>query len=89
MIETRQRSFAKAALWRIIGIAWTWIGAYLILGWLPEGYRSAGLAATLIVVYHHSTRMLVYYAYERMWDRVRWGRLTQPLGKDNRQESTL
>lgn len=89
MIETRKRSFVKAAFWRVIGIAWTWIGAYLILGWLPEGYRSAGLAATLIVVYHHSTRMLMYYAYERLWDRVQWGRLTQTPVKEKEQESTL
>ena len=30
--------------------------------------------ATLIVVYHHSTRMIMYYFYERIWTSVRWGR---------------
>jgi hypothetical protein len=64
----------KSLLWRLIGILWTWIGAYIILLLVPPSKSSAALIAMLIVVYHHSTRMVMYYAYERIWASVSWGR---------------
>ena len=74
MPETRRRSVTKSLLWRLIGIVWTWVGAYLIILWTPERFQKAVWISTFIVVYHHSTRMVMYYAYERFWSRVRWGR---------------
>lgn len=74
--ELRRRSLLKSLLWRIIGIVWTWGGAYIILLLVPPTRRSAVLIATLIVIYHHSTRMVMYYAYERIWASVSWGRST-------------
>jgi uncharacterized membrane protein len=53
---------------------WTWVGAYVILLLIPPAQRSAALIATRIVIYHHSTRMIMYYAYERIWASVAWGR---------------
>ncbi len=79
-IESKRRTIVKALLWRIIGIVWTWVGAYFILIFIPEQYKSAAIIATLIVVYHHSTRMIMYYFYERIWSSVSWGRTeTVPL----------
>ena len=72
--ELRRRSLVKSLLWRFIGILWTWIGAYIILLLIPPSKSSAALIATLIVAYHHSTRMVMYYAYERIWASVSWGR---------------
>jgi uncharacterized membrane protein len=72
--ETRRRTLVKTILWRLIGIAWTWIGAYLILRLTPERYRSAAAVATFIVLFHHSTRMVMYYAHERVWAGIRWGK---------------
>ena len=74
MVEMRRRTLVKTVTWRVIGIFWTWIGAYLILLFAPRGYRSAALLSSLIVVYHHSTRMVMYYAYERIWNRIAWGK---------------
>jgi len=74
MIETRRRTLVKAIAWRLIGILWTWIGAYAILLFTPARYRSAALLSALIVAFHHSTRMAMYYGYERLWDAVAWGR---------------
>ena len=82
MFETRRRSVTKTLIWRVIGIFWTWVGAYLILLFTPERYRSAGWCATFIVVYHHSTRMVMYYLYERLWARVEWGK--QDMGPATR-----
>ncbi|MFW2368558.1 MAG: hypothetical protein ACN4GW_19250 [Desulforhopalus sp.] len=72
--ELHRRSLVKSLLWRVIGVVWTWVGAYIILLFVPPSRQSAALIATLIVVYHHSTRMIMYYAYERVWASVKWGR---------------
>ena len=85
-MELRRRSLVKALLWRVIGIAWTWAGAYVILILVPPSRRSAALVATLIVVYHHSTRMVMYYAYERAWAAVPWGKTEAPLPMSRREK---
>ncbi len=74
MTETRRRTLVKTVTWRAIGIAWTWIGAYLILLLAPERYQTAAILSTLIVAFHHSTRMAMYYGYERIWDGIAWGK---------------
>ena len=84
--ELRRRSLAKSLLWRLIGVVWTWAGAYIILQLVPPSRRSAALIATLIVVYHHSTRMLMYYAYERLWASVAWGRDVAPSPMSRREK---
>ena len=76
LLELKRRSIAKSLIWRFIGIIWTWTGAYLILLFTPAEYRTAGLLATFIVIYHHSTRMIMYYFYERIWAWVSWGKVT-------------
>lgn len=78
MKELRRRSLVKSLLWRVIGVVWTWIGAYIILLFVPPSRQSAAFIATLIVIYHHSTRMFMYYAYERIWASVKWGRSSLP-----------
>jgi hypothetical protein len=81
--ELHRRSLVKSLLWRVIGVVWTWIGAYLILLLVPPSRQSASLIATLIVVYHHSTRMIMYYVYERIWVSIAWGQDTpgDPLSR--------
>lgn len=74
--EIRRRSMVKALLWRVIGIVWTWIGSFLILLFTPEKYSKASIIASLIVIYHHSTRMIMYYFYERIWSVVSWGKVS-------------
>jgi len=74
MVETRRRTLVKTVAWRLIGIAWTWIGAYLILLLTPERYRSAAVLSILIVAFHHTTRMAMYYGYERFWNAIAWGK---------------
>ena len=76
----------KSLLWRLIGIVWTWVGAYFIILLLPEGKAKATLAATLIVAYHHSTRMVMYYFYERWWGRINWGRTENPEPVSRREK---
>jgi len=84
MAETKRRTLVKTVTWRLIGIVWTWIGAYVILLFTPERYQSAVALSTLIVAFHHSTRMAMYYGYERVWSDIAWGRCEagSPLAGD-------
>ena len=83
--ELKRRSLLKSLLWRVIGIIWTWVGAYVILLFIPPSRRSAALVATIIVVYHHSTRMIMYYFYERIWASVSWGARGSPRPMSRRE----
>ncbi len=76
-LELRRRTITKSLIWRLIGIVWTWVGAYFILLLTPQRFRSASLMATAIVIYHHSTRMIMYYLYERIWSNICWGRIDE------------
>ena len=73
--ESHRRTIVKSLIWRFIGIFWTWGGAFVIISFLPDSQKNALVIATLITAWHHSTRMLMYYAYERIWMKVSWGRL--------------
>ena len=72
--ELKKRSLTKTILWRVIGIVWTWIGAYLIVLFMPENLKKASIIASAVVIYHHSTRMIMYYFYERIWNNIAWGK---------------
>ena len=72
--EFRRRTIVKSILWRLIGVVWTWIGAYFIVLIVPPTAKNAPMIATLIVLYHHSTRMVMYYLYERYWAGISWGK---------------
>jgi hypothetical protein len=75
MIETKRRTVVKSLLWRVIGVIWTWLGAYFIILLIPENMKKASIIATLIVIYHHSTRLVMYYFYERIWATINWGKI--------------
>jgi len=77
LLELKRRSVAKSLIWRFIGISWTWIGAYLILLFTPAKYKTEAWLATFIVIYHHSTRMIMYYFYERIWASISWGKINR------------
>ncbi len=75
--ESHRRTIVKSLLWRFIGIFWTWGGAFVIISLLPDAQKNAVVIATLVTAWHHSTRMLMYYGYERIWMKVSWGKLGQ------------
>lgn len=78
--ELRRRTILKTIIWRIIGIAWTWFGAYFIILIVPPTWKNAAVIATLIVIYHHSTRLIMYYFYERIWTAISWGKYDSDQG---------
>jgi len=63
--ETRTRSIVKAAIWRVIALAVT----YLIV-WLFTGSIETSIIITLIA---NLLKTVLYYALERVFQRVEWG----------------
>lgn len=65
-MDSRLRTFVKAALWTLIGLlVMTGVG-FAVTGSLT---MSGGMAATNSLL-----GLLIYVAYERIWARIRWGR---------------
>ena len=84
LLEMRRRTVVKSLIWRLIGVIWTWLGAYFIILLVPPTLKNAPMIATLIVVYHHTTRMIMYYLYERIWVSVDWGIVDESDGSIRR-----
>lgn len=65
-METHERSFLKALTWRFLASLTTVILVLVFTGDLT-------LAGT-VGVFDITSKLLIYYAHERAWDRVDWGR---------------
>ncbi|OSM01362.1 DUF2061 domain-containing protein [Magnetofaba australis] len=66
VMESRARSIAKTASWRILATMDTFLISWVITGSL----KFAGGIASLEVF----TKLALYYGHERAWSRVLWGR---------------
>jgi len=66
MTVTKARSFAKALSYRIWGTLSSFVVAYVIT-------RSASLSGA-IAFWETVVKVFIYYAHERGWNRVNWGR---------------
>ena len=62
------RSVAKAVSWRVVGTIDTFLVSYLILGEDNWGEASAIAAVDFV------TKMILYFAHERVWNKIKWGR---------------
>lgn len=65
--ETRRRSWLKSIVWRIIGIA--------ILGGITWLITRSWEQTSVITLFFHTVRLVLYYYHERAWDNVEWGRI--------------
>jgi len=66
-METHARSITKALTYRIIGLMFTFL-----IGWLVTG--SVKLGVTLGVL-DFIIKLCTFYAHERFWMKIKWGRL--------------
>jgi len=66
MNDTPVRSLAKAVSWRITGTIDTFLISWLITG---QALLASGIALTEIL-----TKVGLFWAHERVWNRVKWGR---------------
>jgi uncharacterized membrane protein len=64
--DTPVRSLAKAVTWRVTGTVDTFLISWLITGQL---LLASGIAFTEIM-----TKICLFWAHERVWNRIRWGR---------------
>lgn len=65
MQETRARSLAKAASWRVTATLDTFLISWLITG---TAAMAGGIAATEVL-----TKIGLFYLHERAWARLGWG----------------
>ena len=61
-----RRSFAKAVSWRVTGS----IDTFLI-GWLVTGSPMIAGTISAIEVF---TKILLFYAHDRVWEHIKWGK---------------
>ena len=69
-MEHPKRSLAKAATWRVIAFLVTIIAVYIYSKDIKESLV-IGISANVV-------KMFLYYAHERIWNRIKFGRLKAP-----------
>ena len=66
MQENKTRSIAKVLSWRLIGIVFWPSISYIITGnWIETGLLTTAFLFMTVM----------YYVHERIWNRIKWGRL--------------
>ncbi|MFC1871657.1 DUF2061 domain-containing protein [Chloroflexota bacterium] len=64
--ESRLRSFIKSLVYRVLSLSGT-----AILTWFITGDMVETITITLAI---QVFLIVLYYIYERIWDRINWGR---------------
>jgi uncharacterized membrane protein len=67
MKVTKSRSFTKSLSYRIFGTFSSFLVVYAITG--------KGTLSALIAFWETIVKVGIYYWHERIWDKIRWGRL--------------
>ena len=73
MKDSRMRSFVKGISWRVIATSTTMAVAYILTGDL-EIVLATGVIDVI-------AKLIFYYAHERAWFRISWGRSTVLVNK--------
>jgi uncharacterized membrane protein len=68
--ETKRRSVAKALSWRFLATVITTTVAFVLTGKVDFALK--------IGVLDTSIKLFVYFAHERLWNRIPYGRLEAP-----------
>ncbi len=66
-LDTKWRTLVKAVVWQLLGFA-----TMTLTGWIFTGSAAQGGA---IAVTGAFCGFVVYFIYERVWSRVRWGQI--------------
>ena len=66
MTVTKSRSFVKALSYRIWGTLSSFVVVYVLTG---DATLSGAIAFGETVV-----KIFIYYAHERVWNKIQWGR---------------
>ncbi|AGI67104.1 putative DUF2061 family protein [Octadecabacter antarcticus 307] len=65
-MDTRKRTLIKAVIWNLIGLS-----VMMTVGFIATGSFAVGGAMAVV---NASIGLTTYVLYERVWDRVQWGR---------------
>jgi len=66
MIVSKSRSLIKSLTWRVIALITTFVSIYIITGKLHVALQGTILTNTI--------NFILYYAHERGWNYIQWGR---------------
>ncbi|MGD9874356.1 MAG: DUF2061 domain-containing protein [Kiritimatiellia bacterium] len=66
-MESRRRSFIKAITWRICGLFFTFLVGLIV----TRSFR----ISLIMGVTDFFLKIGTFYGHERLWSRIRWGRL--------------
>lgn len=64
--DAHLRSLIKAVSWRVLGSIDTFV-----ISWIVTGHPVLAATISAIEVF---TKIFLFYAHERVWGRIRWGR---------------
>jgi uncharacterized membrane protein len=64
-MDQPKRSIVKTVSWRITGSSATFLIAYMLTG----NFAIAGVIGVIQMI----TNTILYYAHERVWNKIRWG----------------
>jgi len=70
MIETKKRSLIKTIAWRVAAT----LNSFLVLFYF-SGMVESNLGKAVIM---NITGFFIYYMYERVWNCIKWGKITAP-----------
>ncbi len=73
MVEKHWRSVVKAISWRTVGTVDT-----IIISWLITGKLTFAVSIGAVELF---TKMFLYYGHERIWNKIKFGRIV-PKGND-------
>jgi uncharacterized membrane protein len=66
MIVSKSRSLIKSLTWRVIALITTFVSALWITG--------EEVQALQVTVLTNAVNFILYYAHERGWNYIQWGR---------------
>ena len=67
MHDKHIRSITKGLSWRVLATLTTVI---LVYAFTRKLYLAAGIGILEVI-----TKLLIYYAHERAWDKIKWGKM--------------
>jgi len=71
MKETKKRSLVKSLTWRALGLLELFAEIFI----LAQYIKNILLLATLVPFIHFIVRFIEYYFHERLWNRIKWGKI--------------
>ena len=66
--ESKLRSVIKSISWRFVATATTILLVYIFTGKLIIALEVGGIEL--------AAKFAIFYAHERVWDRIAWGKIT-------------